>query len=145
MSFKDYLFKYLKDKPSVLKDSIIDIPRQRYAPGVFNDADTDNPKLKKVVVDMILDQIDQFQEKYPVKKYSLIGSILTKRYRDDADLDINVLFDVPEEDREKARKELVTITLNTAAKFIRSQLRSTPQNLAAKQWIANELQAKKRI
>ena len=69
MSFKDYLFKYLKDKPSVLKDSIIDIPRQRYAPGVFDDADTDNPKLKKVVVDMILDQIDSFQEKYPVKKY----------------------------------------------------------------------------
>ena len=32
---------------------------------------------------MILDQIDKFQEKYPVKKYSLIGSILTKRYRDD--------------------------------------------------------------
>ena len=55
MSFKDYLFKYLKDKPSVLKDSIIDIPRQRYAPGVFDNADTDNPKLKKVVVDMILD------------------------------------------------------------------------------------------
>ena len=42
-------------------------------------------------------------------------------------------------------KELVTITLNTAAKFIRSQLRATPQNLQAKQWIANELQAKKRI
>ena len=60
MSFKDYLFKYLKDKPSVLKDSIIDIPRQRYAPGVFDNADTDNPKLKKVVVDMILDQIDSF-------------------------------------------------------------------------------------
>jgi len=82
MSFKDYLFKYLKDKPSVLKDSIIDIPRQRYAPGIFDNADTDNPKLKKVVVDMILDQIDSFQEKYPVKKYSLIGSILTKKYRD---------------------------------------------------------------
>ena len=32
---------------------------------------------------MILDQIDKFQETYPVKKYSLIGSILTKRYRDD--------------------------------------------------------------
>jgi len=39
----------------------------------------------------------------------------------------------------------VTITLNTASKFIRSQLRNKPQNLTAKQWIANELQAKKRI
>ncbi len=47
-------------------------------------------------------------------------------------------------DNNRSEKELVTITLNTAAKFIRSQLRSTPQNLAAKQWIANELQAKRR-
>ena len=118
MSFKDYLFKYLKDKPSVLKDSIIDIPRQRYAPGVFDNADTDNPKLKKVVVDMILDQIDSFQEKYPVKKYSLIGSILTKKYRDDADLDINVLFDVPEEDRETARKELASSLRDINGKLV---------------------------
>ena len=55
MSFKDFI-----------KESIIDIPRRRYAPSVFDDADTNNPKLKKVVVDMILDQIDKFQEKYPV-------------------------------------------------------------------------------
>jgi len=48
-------------------------------------------------------------------------------------------------DNNRSEKELVTITLNTAAKFIRSQLRATPQNLQAKQWIANELQAKKRI
>ena len=47
-------------------------------------------------------------------------------------------------DNNRSEKELVTITLNTAAKFIRSQLRTTPQNLTAKQWIANELQAKKR-
>ena len=48
-------------------------------------------------------------------------------------------------DNNRSEKELVSLTLNTAAKFIRSQLRSTPQNLTAKQWIANELQAKKRI
>ena len=48
-------------------------------------------------------------------------------------------------DNNRSEKELVTITLNTAAKFIRNQLRQSPQNLTAKQWIANELQAKKRI
>ena len=47
-------------------------------------------------------------------------------------------------DNNRSEQELVTLTLRTAAKFIRSQLRSTPQNLAAKQWIANELQAKRR-
>jgi len=36
----------------------------------------------------------------------LIGSILTKRYRNDADLDINVLFDVPEEKQEDERLRL---------------------------------------
>ena len=47
-------------------------------------------------------------------------------------------------DNNRSEQELVTLTLRTAAKFIRSQLRSTPQNLQAKQWIANELEAKKR-
>lgn len=107
MRFKDYI-----------KESIIDIPRQKYAPGVFDDADTNNPKLKQSVRDIILNQIDKFQEKYPVKKYSLIGSILTKKYRDDADLDINILFDVPEEDREEARKELASSLRNINGKLV---------------------------
>jgi len=107
MRFKDYI-----------KESIIDIPRQRYAPGVFDEADTNNPKLKESVRDIILNQIDKFQEKYPVVKYSLIGSILTKRYRDDADLDINILFDVPKEDREEARKELASSLRNINGELV---------------------------
>ena len=51
-------------------------------------------------------QIKQFNDIRPVLKYSLVGSILTKTYRDDADLDVNVLFDVPLEDRDVIRKEL---------------------------------------
>ena len=38
MRFKDYI-----------KESIIDIPRQRYAPGVFDDADTIILNLNKVL------------------------------------------------------------------------------------------------
>ena len=38
-------------------------------------------------------------------------------------------------DNNRSEKELVTLTLNTTpSKFIRSQLRSTPQNLTTKQW-----------
>ncbi len=88
------------------KESIIDIPRRTYAPGVFDDADTENPKLKSKVLDMINKQLDEFEKYHPIKKYSLIGSILTKRYRDDADLDINVLFDIPESERENALEAL---------------------------------------
>ena len=47
-------------------------------------------------------------------------------------------------DNNRSEKELVTLTLSTAAKYIRSQLRASPQNLTAKQWIANELKAKQR-
>ena len=93
------------------KESIIDIPRRTYAPGVFDDEDTDNPKIKDSVLRMITKQFQEFETEYPILKYSLIGSILTKRYRNDADLDINVLFDVPESEQEE-RLEKIFISCN---------------------------------
>ena len=90
----------------VFTESIIDIPRRTYAPLVFDDADTPNPKIKKSVIELIEKQLEDFEKEYPVLKYTLIGSILTHRYRNDADLDINVLFDVPEEKQEEERLRL---------------------------------------
>jgi len=87
-------------------ESIIDIPRRTYAPAVFNDADTNDPKIKPSVKAQIEKQLKVFESEYPVLQYSLIGSILTKRYRNDADLDINVLFDVPLGQREDERVRL---------------------------------------
>src|SRR6056300_351999 len=87
-------------------ESIIDIPRKTYAPAVFDDADTSNPKIKSSVKKLIDDQLTIFAKEYPVVKTSLIGSILTKRYRNDADLDINVLFDVPKDKQEEERLRL---------------------------------------
>ena len=95
MKFKEYL-----------KESIIDIPRRTYAPGVFDDADTKNPKIKPSVKKLIDEQLKEFEKEYPILKTALIGSILTKRYRNDADLDINVLFDVPKEKQEDERVRL---------------------------------------
>ena len=48
-------------------------------------------------------------------------------------------------DNNRSEKELVSQTLNQAAKFIRSKLRAKPDNYIAKQWMAKEIQAKKRI
>ena len=95
MRFKDFI-----------KESIIDIPRRTYAPGVFDNADTKEPKIKSEIIGMIMKQFTEFKKEYPILDYSLIGSILTKRYRDDADLDINVLFDVPKEKQEEERVRL---------------------------------------
>jgi len=100
-------FKQLRDQVrEVLKESVIDIPRRTYAPGVFDDADTNNPKIKSSVKSMIDKQVKEFEKEYPVIEIGLIGSILTKRYRNDADLDINVLFDVPKEKQEDERLRL---------------------------------------
>ena len=107
---------------SEFKESIIDIPRRTYAPGVFDDEDTDNPKIKDSVLRIITKQFEEFESEYPIIKYSLIGSILTKRYRNDADLDINVLFDVPEDKREDER-------LRLSKKYLAS---SNPDNIQGK-------------
>ncbi len=97
----------------VFKESIIDIPRRTYAPGVFDDADTKNPKLKQKVLDIIKKDLETFEKFGPVVSVKLIGSILGKRYRNDADLDIDVLIDLPPEDREivglEARKSVADI------------------------------------
>jgi predicted nucleotidyltransferase len=95
MRFKDFI-----------TESIIDIPRRTYAPGVFDNADTKEPKIKGEIIGMIMKQFTEFKKEYPILDYSLIGSILTKRYRDDADLDINILFDVPKEKQEEERIRL---------------------------------------
>ena len=71
---------------------------------------------------MIDKQIKEFEKEYPVLKTTLIVSILTKRYRNDADLDINVLFDVPEDKREEER-------LRLSKKFLSS---SNPDNIQGK-------------
>src|SRR5210317_2225263 len=97
MRFKDFI-----------KESIIDIPRKTYARGVFDKADTPNPVLKESVRKQILDGIKQFEKFGKVVKYTLIGSILTKQYRADADLDINILFDIPgsKEQQEKVHDQI---------------------------------------
>ena len=48
-------------------------------------------------------------------------------------------------DNNKDDKELVTQTLNTASRFIRSRMRTKPENGIAMSWIKRELEAKKRI
>ena len=101
-----------------LIESIIDIPRKDYAPGVFDNADTENPKLKQKVLDMIDKQMKEFEKLAPVKETSLIGSILTKRYRNDADLDINVLFDVPEAEQEERRLQYSSLLKDINGKLV---------------------------
>ena len=81
-----------------------------------------DPKIKSSVIAMIDKQVEDFEKEYPVLKITLIGSILTKRYRNDADLDINVLFDVPKEKQEDER-------LRLSKQFLSSK---NPENIQGK-------------
>ena len=95
-------------KRKTFSESIIDIPRKTYARGVFDKADTGAPELKPSVKKMVLDGIKTFEKFGKVVKYTLIGSILTKQYRADADLDVNILFDIPgsKAEQEKVHDEI---------------------------------------
>lgn len=81
-------------------EAIIDIPRKTLAKDVF-----DGKKLKPNVKKFIEDNLKIFSGLAEVKDYHLIGSILTHRYRDDADLDVSVLLE-PKADKEKIKEKL---------------------------------------
>jgi hypothetical protein len=80
-----------------LEESVIDIPRKTYAKNIFDNANSNKPKLKPEVISFIEKRLSQFESVAPIIDYQLIGSILTHRYRADADLDINVWFDAKTE------------------------------------------------
>ena len=105
-----------------LNESIIDAPRVTYAPGVFDDYETKTPRIKPSVREIVDNQLKEFGKEYPIIKVGLVGSILTKRYRKDADLDFNVLFDVPKEKQEEER-------LRLSRKFLSSK---SPENINGK-------------
>lgn len=111
LSAEDFYNKYKMTKAEAMRkygktESVIDIPQKTYSKLIFDNADTEEPKLKDSVRKIILDQVKEFEKKAPVVKFTLIGSILTKQYRDDADLDVNVLFDVPVNQRDEKRLEI---------------------------------------
>src|SRR6056300_903854 len=53
-------------------ESIIDIPRTTYAKAVFDNADTENPKIKPSVKEIIDNQLKEFEKEYPILKTGLI-------------------------------------------------------------------------
>lgn len=75
-----------------ITESVIDPHNERLAPEIFGDDQP--PRLKPIVRAQIQRGIQHIETHAGVKvvDYRLIGSILTHRYSDDSDLDINVLI-----------------------------------------------------
>lgn len=99
-----------------LAESVIDLPRKTLAKNVWVlSDDAEDPKLKPSVKHKIESGLVQLSKICPVLDKQLIGSILTKTYTDDADLDINVLFDTDSEEiHEKLKKKASTINGDVA-------------------------------
>jgi predicted nucleotidyltransferase len=72
-------------------ESILDRPRVRLDPTVFELADDGfPPKLQPAIKNQILEDLLHFQRSIPVNKVLIIGSILTRNYSRDSDIDVTV-------------------------------------------------------
>jgi hypothetical protein len=101
----------LKSFKQFLSESIIDHERKTFAKKIFDKADTDEPIVKPSVKKYVMSGLSQFDGLGEPQDIQLIGSILTKKYRDDADLDLNVFFKVSDKEKglEALRKKMAEI------------------------------------
>lgn len=76
-----------------LKESIVDFPRQTFAMDVWDKADSEDPVLKKSIKDIYEKKLAELAKIATIKGVTLIGSVTTKQYGNDADLDTNILVD----------------------------------------------------
>ena len=88
--------------------SSIDHKRNTLSKYIFDDVNNDYPLIKSQVQTYILNRVESIEQTYgyPINEVFMIGSILTKQYRNDADVDINLFFDVPFEEQESFLEEI---------------------------------------
>lgn len=98
----------MKNFNEFLIESILDPEQPTLSPQVF-DLD-DEPKLKPEVRAQIIAGISKLSEKTNVVEYTLIGSILTRRYAQDSDVDVNILVNVNQKDVDSIRKLAVDLS-----------------------------------
>lgn len=79
MNFKEYII-----------EAVTDIPRNSLDPTVFSFPDVGQPKLQSSIKKQIIADITKIDNIIPVKDFYIIGSILTKRYNNNSDIDVNV-------------------------------------------------------
>ena len=102
----------MKNFSEFLVESILDPEQLTLSPQVFEL--TDPPKLKDNVRTQILAGISKISYSANVIDYTLIGSILTKRYAKDSDIDINILINVSESVMDKIR----SVAIQSSGKLV---------------------------
>lgn len=78
---------------SILFESVVDETLKDYSPYVFEDYRSDSPTLKKSVRNKILKDVGMINDIVPVQDFFIKGSILTKQYTKDSDIDVYIQVD----------------------------------------------------
>ena len=96
-----------------VNESIVDIPRDTLDPKVFSFPENGQPVLQTAVKKQIMTDLTKIDNIIPVKNFYIIGSILTKRWNDDSDIDVNVEI----EDRGKEDEQFSEIVMRITKKM----------------------------
>jgi len=73
-----------------INESVLDIPRNTLDPKVFQFEDAKPPVLNTAIKKQILTDVANFEALTPIKHVHIVGSILTKTYSANSDIDVNI-------------------------------------------------------
>jgi len=76
-----------------MTESVLDIPRDGLDPSVFQFPEQGAPMLNARLKQQIIRGVEQIHSIIPVMDYYMIGSILTPKYNDHSDIDVNCEVD----------------------------------------------------
>ena len=80
----------MKQFNEFIKESVLDIPRNTLDPQVFHFEDGKQPILNPAIKKQILADITNFEALISIKHVYMVGSILTKTYSANSDIDVNI-------------------------------------------------------
>lgn len=98
----------MKQFSKFLNESILDPEHPTLSVSIFDLGES--PTLKPSVRTQVLARLAKLSKHTTVVDYTLIGSILTKRYADDSDVDINVLVSEKDENMDELRQVAISLS-----------------------------------
>ena len=95
----------MKSFNQFLKESIVDPLHDTLSPEVFDNPSSSDATIKPKIINLIKKDLETIGKQVDIKDVVLVGSILTKRYRSDTDLDVHILADGKTEVMDRLSKD----------------------------------------
>ena len=80
----------MKTFSEFIKESVVDIPKNSLDPDVFDFFDDRLPVLKTGIKYQIAKDVDAIEEYIRIRKFNIVGSILTRQYTKNSDIDVTI-------------------------------------------------------